>query len=764
MIAKCKRLKNVGKFYNWAAKGDGLDWHKNTFVFAPNAYGKSTLVNVLRSLRDDDQQLICARKTLGAETAPEAVIVIDGVNYSFNGTRWNKSFSEIQIFDAPFIHANILTHEIGHEHKKSIHKIILGAGGIKLADELAALKAQEKAKNKEVSCLAEQFDRGRFTVRLDAFVAIPPEEEDAVGLRIQKLEKDVKSKESEAVVRGLGFPVPLTSTSFDLSKAKTLATKKMAAAHEAAEQQVLAHIDRNFKDSSQARQFIRQGLDLKQADCPFCGQNLKNATDLLKAYQEFFDEAFRDHQREISSEINSLEKWNLDNDLTALVSTHNENRAILKQWEPYLGVNSLADLTNAVEKSRIGLKDLRGKVQNELEKKQKDPNADADLSKFDVFSTELDALSTVVEAYNATVATFTAKAQRYIADLPKSDVPSIKAALVKEQQIKKRFDPDWKKWAADYPLAKEEADDILKQKNAKQTELEDYTKTIFDTYQKRINEVLLELGADYKVTGLVSRVDNKASEAYSDFSFLILDCEVPLSGRQDDAPCFKNTLSEGDKSTLAFAFFVADLERKPDLDKQIVVFDDPLSSLDENRRLGTVVLLANLATRLEQLCVFTHKQDFLGMLYDEIRERAVLRLKSDTKNGSWIEAFDIEEERKAAIARLFDDMGRYLNEDYGPAPEEMQGKIRNLFEIILKYKYYRSLTDEISAKKGLGKLILTLHGKKRISDGTKDKLFGLCRLSDVAHHGDLAQLPENVLTRQEICWAIQETFNVVETV
>ena len=53
MITKIKRLKSIGKFYDFAAKGDGLDWHKNTFIFAPNAYGKSTLVNVLRSVCED---------------------------------------------------------------------------------------------------------------------------------------------------------------------------------------------------------------------------------------------------------------------------------------------------------------------------------------------------------------------------------------------------------------------------------------------------------------------------------------------------------------------------------------------------------------------------------------------------------------------------------------------------------------------------------------------------------------------------------------
>ena len=85
-------------------------------------------------------------------------------------------------------------------------------------------------------------------------------------------------------------------------------------------------------------------------------------------------------------------------------------------------------------------------------------------------------------------------------------------------------------------------------------------------------------------------------------------------------------------------------------------------------------------------------------------------------------------------------------------------------EIILKTKFYRALTAEIKGKSGLSDLIGTLHGKGLVSDATKDQLFRLCRLSDVAHHGGLAKLPEHTLTREEICSAIQETFGVAEKV
>jgi len=765
MITKCKRIKNVGKFYDFSCQENALDWHKNTFLFAPTAYGKSTLVNVLRSLHENDPKLIRGRKTLGTVAAPEAVIVIDGANHVFNGTRWDRPFPNIRIFDAPFIHANILAQEIEHEHKKNIHKIIIGAQGIKLAEELAGLKNREKDRRQQLVTLAGQFGAARFTHHaLDVFLAIPAAEETAVAARIKELEHDIKSKEGETQVRGLGFPRALSAIVFDLSSAKTLAAQKLAAAHEATEKRVLEHIDHSFKNKAQAKEFIWQGLDLMQADCPFCGQTLKNAADLLKAYREFFDDAFRTYQQNLALQAGAFAKWNLDNDLTALVSIHNANIAILKQWEPFIGQETLLDIVGSVDAFRPTLTGLKAKVQAELDKKQKDPNADADLSQFDALAAELASLKTAVESYNTAVTAFTEKAKNYVANLPKSDVPSIRVALAKEREIESRFKPEWKKWATDYPAAKRDADNLLSQKNAKQKELEDYTRNIFDTYQTHINQLLSTLGADFAITGLTGKTDERANEPYTDFGFLILGKKVPLTAHQDDEPCFKNTLSEGDKSTLAFAFFITALEKLPELDKQIVIFDDPLSSLDETRRLGTVALLAGLSPRLNQLCVFTHKKDFFRMLFDGIHDKGVLQLKSDKKNGSRIEPFDVEDDRKAEIARLCDDMSRYLNEDFGPTPEDMQGNIRKVFEIILKTKYYRALTAEIKGRSGLSDLIGTLHGKGLVSNATKDQLFHLCRLSDAAHHGGLAKLPEHTLTREEICSAIQETFSVAEKV
>ena len=789
MITKVKRIKNIGKFYDYSAKGDGLDWHKNTFLFAPNAYGKSTLVNILCSLRDNDPKVMQARKTLGTIAPPEAVIIIDGVNHVFNGNQWDKTCPVIQVFDVPFIQANILSHEIEHEHRKNIHKIIIGAHGVKLAEELTTLKTREKNKRLQFDNLRTQFNTNGFVHHgIDTFLALPTSEEAVVASRIKKLEQDINSKDSETQVKALRYPATLIAPYFKvleselasadklskedappppsdhLTKLRDLCAQKFAAIHEAAEKLILTHIDRNFKQKDQAKEFIRQGIDLVQADCPFCGQSLKDAAELLQAYHEYFYETLRTYQSDLKKKAETFADWNLENDLTGLVSSHNANTTTVKQWEPFISVMILHDVSALVEMARSKLTSSKIKVLAELEKKQKDPNADVDLSQFYTIATELDSLKTSIELYNKAVLDFTAKAKDYINKLPKSDVDTLRLALAKESEIEKRFKLEWKKWATDYPLAKKNANDLLVEKNAKQKELETYTKSIFDTYQKRINDLLVTLGADFAITDLKGKTDERANESYSDFGFLILKKKVPLKVRQDDAPCFKNTLSEGDKSTLAFAFFIASLEKTPYLGKQVVILDDPLSSLDETRREATARVLLELSSKLNQLCVFTHKKDFLGMVFDKIPNNTVLHIRSDKTNGSWLEPFDVKEDRKGDHAKLVEAMQRYAVEDYGPTPDIMQGNIRKVFEVVLKTKYYRALAADIKEKRGLSKLLETLFGAELLSDTLKPKLFDLCSVTSGPHHGEIVDTPSKNLTRDELIPLIQEALDLLEKV
>lgn len=253
MVSNVKLVKNTGKFYDFASKGAGLVWGKNTLLFAPNGYGKSTLVNIFRSLANNDPKIIRARRTLNALEPPGAVIIIDGVNRVFNGIKWDKPFAPIEIFDTSYIFSNILAQEIEHEHRKNIHRIIIGSAGVKLAEELASLKNREKDRRRRVDELSEQFQFAAFRLPLETFLYISPEQEADVSQRIQKLEQARDAKIAEVHVRSLRSPRVLSVSFFDLEGLKSLLGQTLTAVHKESEEQVLTHIQQNFKDKTGLR-------------------------------------------------------------------------------------------------------------------------------------------------------------------------------------------------------------------------------------------------------------------------------------------------------------------------------------------------------------------------------------------------------------------------------------------------------------------------------------------------------------------------------
>ena len=56
------------------------------------------------------------------------------------------------------------------------------------------------------------------------------------------------------------------------------------------------------------------------------------------------------------------------------------------------------------------------------------------------------------------------------------------------------------------------------------------------------------------------------------------------------------------------------------------------------------------------------------MLFDKMPDSTVLRVRSDKSKGSWIEAFDVEEERKSDHVKRFESMARSSDSDFGPTP------------------------------------------------------------------------------------------------
>ncbi len=145
------------------------------------------------------------------------------------------------------------------------------------------------------------------------------------------------------------------------------------------------------------------------------------------------------------------------------------------------------------------------------------------------------------------------------------------------------------------------------------------------------------------------------------------------------------------------------------------------------------------------------------MLFDKIQDNTVLQIRSDKIHGSCLEAFDVEEDRKSPYAHTVDRMKKYVNEDFGPSPDSMQGNIRKVFETVLKTKYYPWLGQEIKEKRGLATILNKLDSLGMLDDALKLSLFNLCNVANYPHHGGIMDAPRRDLTRDEVIPLIEET-------
>ena len=118
-----------------------------------------------------------------------------------------------------------------------------------------------------------------------------------------------------------------------------------------------------------------------------------------------------------------------------------------------------------------------------------------------------------------------------------------------------------------------------------------------------------------------------------------------IGNRNDMSPHFGSMLSDGDKRTLALAFFLAQVTADPvALQGKVLVIDDPVCSLASNRRAQTVALLTRLAGKCAQIIILSHDAYFLRDLHKSLakKERTLAQATmSINRVGNDYSAFDV---------------------------------------------------------------------------------------------------------------------------
>jgi len=208
--------------------------------------------------------------------------------------------------------------------------------------------------------------------------------------------------------------------------------------------------------------------------------------------------------------------------------------------------------------------------------------------------------------------------------------------------------------------------------------------TIFPAYQSAINDYLQRFYAGFQLGSVAAR--DTGTGPTCNYNVVINNTSVRVAGgtQAPGEPSFRNTLSSGDRNTLALAFFFASLDQDPDLDSKIVVIDDPITSLDDHRSLTTVQEVRALTTRAQQVIVLSHDKRFLCRIWENAnkRTRSALAVARDG-NGSTMAHWNVNDDCLTEYDRQHERLRNYARANTGNSRQVAQD-IRHVLEGFLR--------------------------------------------------------------------------------
>lgn len=758
MLKKIISIKNVGRFRNSAASGNP-QLAKHTFIAGANGFGKTTLCAVLRSLQTGDPAHVLGRKTLGATDAPAIELLLDGGGQArFDGTAWNATKPEIAIFDGVFVAENVHSGEVVDiEHKRNLYRVIVGDAGVKLAAQEAELAAESRARTGEIST-ARKAGQPHVPagMKLDAFIALPETADIAVQIEAQARSVDALRQAGALRARPAlsEFVIPALPDDFIGLLARTIDDIAQDA-----EQRLSAHLAAHGMMASGGN-WIADGLGHAEDTCPFCGQDIRGLP-LIAAFRAVFSERYEALAEEIATMKAGLVRDMGDAALTRLGTIAAQNNGGVEFWQKYCAIDTsaLALSAEAVETIRglaaaaIGLLDCKAVVP--LEPITPDAGFTAACAAYDGAAAAIEATNTAIRAANVVIADKKADA---------GDLKAAEAELARLTAIQTRYRADVSELCSTYTRLSGEKDAIEARKEAVRKQLDAHTKTVVKPYERRINDYLAAFNAGFTITE--TKHSYPGGVATSSYQLVINDTAVDLgdSKTPGDRPSFKNTLSAGDRTTLALAFFLAHLERDPATVGKLVVFDDPFNSQDAFRRRQTVHEIMKVAGKCAQVIVLSHDATFLKQVWDKSpgADRVALMIVDHRAQGSKITPIDLEDACRGRTAEDIDHLQTYLTTGAGVLIDIIR-KMRVVLETHCRTTYPGSFL----AGDWLGDMVRKIRegGDVHPAQALYDELDQINGYTSQYHHGEnMADATPDQVDPIELTGFTRRTLRIVNAI
>ena len=613
---------------------------------------------MFRSLMDKNPKIIKDKKTFGATEEIRIEIDFNWSQSTFTHNNWENinRINDIYIFDSVFIHENIYQWEIVNEKtQEKLNNLILWETGRnlqKLIDsdtiEINRIATEKKRITSDITTVfGRTFNVSRLLEikkTIANYTSAKKEKQDTIA---QYTKKNVIQKDLNLLVQSL----ELDKTSINLSINQTVIVDISA---------MKSHFENiNPIKIANVLPFMESGLtflkDTKPRNCSFCGQLLtQKEENLFAIFAQYFNwnyRTVRDSVKKVKAILISKSYSQIIKIVTKIDSDH------------WLWLSKFFDKTN--------LSDLYNKVIVEVDEKIKDLSYIVIQSNLDEYYSQLELIIVEIkkihDLYNDPQGNILKKNQD---DL----------SLITLEE--KRFSEEWVKKITDYDKLESETIKSARRRDENIKLLKTYCATITEKYNESLNIRLEQLNADFRLQTITPRT---AIRGTSDmFEIKVNETIIKING---DEYNFSNSLSESDKRILAFAFFLCLLDENS-LDSSIVIFDDPINSLDHERKRFTSEIIGRLA-KPEQIIVLTHDREFLRdmstdpwFLWYKLLEITRWTNESATLNDSTKIAEIVNDEVRKLTKCVYDWHKTWR------IPRDYEKNCRTLLELVFELKHH----------------------------------------------------------------------------
>ncbi|MGG4553042.1 AAA family ATPase [Paenibacillus humicus] len=714
MIKKIINIKNTGKFRSFIAKS-GVQFNRMNIIYSENGRGKTTLSSIFRSLNEQNPELIVGRKTLGGIGAQSLEILVDSNKHQFKNNAWlSKPELEIEIFDSVFVSQNVYSKFIEHDHKKQLYLFTIGKTGVEKADQLDKLDAAIKKATSTKKELESSIKVGvEGVLSIDDFIKLPYKEN--IDEEIKKCQQALLAHSKEAEIKGKALLSKVELPTFDRVKFESNITgRTISDVLDTAEVITKNHIHNRLDVNGE--KWLEYGVSkIKDNSCPFCEQDI-SSVDIIKAFRSYFSDEYRKAIKLVESLSDAFnQKCDIGNFLTFQSKVHT-NVELLTFWKQYVSLPEQYQLV--LDFYSDVWKEFTSAIKELIETKKRSPFESVTISddanrKIDMYLSCLQQISD----YNIFVESVNKLIEERKNSINQNAFQNLQVNLQRLKNIKLRYDSSKIELVDKYNQLTSEIDGFNKNKIKIRNELREYTEAIFRKYEHRINHHLVNCGANFKVSDFKSSfLGGKPS---SNFSFIINNVTVQIGSENtpQTSASFRNTLSEGDKSSLAFAFFLAKLENDPEVENKVIIFDDPISSLDRHRKRYTADQVLNFANKVKQVIVLTHDIYFARMVWEKYTEKKTLLsqlcIKRDCLSDSIIDTWDVEEETRSDYYQGYFLLADFLRGKPNLNLRSVAMSIRPLIEGNLRIRF----PEDFNSNEWLGDFI------KKVRTATKEPLL-----------------------------------------